>query len=974
MAENDIPGLLEAIKSDSRLGSEVVHHELLPGQEARFLDPFEPWPDPVARVLSGLGIHRLYSHQARALDAIRAGGHTVVATPTASGKSLIYNLPVLERFALDPCSRSLYLFPLKALAQDQQRALQGLLRHWPGDPAPSCGVYDGDTPRAERARIRSAPPTVLMSNPEMLHLSILAHHQGWRELLANLAYVVVDEVHTYRGVMGSNMAWVFRRLLRLCSYYGARPTFIFCSATIGNPAELAARLTGLDVGEVTESGAPRGQRHMLFLNPASGAASCVQSVLRQALPRELRTIVYSQSRKMTELIALWAAERSGELGRRISAYRSGFLPRERREIEAKLSRGDLLAVISTSALELGIDIGALDLCVLLGYPGSVMATWQRGGRVGRQNQDSAVVLVGNEDSLDQYFMNNPGELFRIEPEKAVINPQNPVLMRRHLQCAAADLPLEAGEPLASSDAARETLRSLIREQLLITGPGGDRYFAAKDRVHLDVDLRGSGRQMDIVDERSNRCIGSVDTYRAHRETHPGAVYLHRGRTYIVTGFHPEQGLVYARAEDVDYFTRVRTDKQTEILETRAGRTHGAARFSFGRIRVTERVTGYEHRLVRGQKLLTVVPLDLEPLVFETEGLWLEIPRQAREEAERFRLHFMGGIHALEHAMIGIMPLLVLADRNDLGGISQPAHPQLSAPAVFVYDGIPGGVGLSGQAFQAAGELLRRTREAIASCKCELGCPACVHSPKCGSGNRPLDKGAALLLLDALLQGSQPDPAGDREGSGQQAPGGLRESDTAEAPLPPSGGESSGKARPETVQRYGVLDLETQRSAREVGGWHRADRMGVSCAVLFDGEKGDFLVYRESELHSLVQRLRGLDLVVGFNLHRFDYRVLAPYSDFAFQELPTLDILAYVHRRLGYRLSLDNLAGATLGVCKTGSGTQALQWWKQGQTQLIADYCREDVRLTRDLFRFGRSNGYLLFRNKARSLVRLPVQW
>jgi DEAD/DEAH box helicase domain-containing protein len=974
MTQHDIADLVRALTSDPRLGRDVVHHELLPGQEASYRSPSEAWPQQIDRVLEGLGIHRLYAHQARALDAVRAGSHTVVATPTASGKSLIYNLPVLERFALDSSSRSLYLFPLKALAQDQQRGFRDLLTHWPGRPVPSCAVYDGDTPRGQRSRIRSSPPTVLMSNPEMLHLSVLAYHHAWRTLLANLDYVVVDEVHTYRGVMGSNMAWVFRRLLRLCSFYGARPTFIFCSATIGNPAELASRLTGLEVGEITESGAPRGRRHMLFMNPGSGAASsCAQSILQQALPRELRTIVYSQSRKMTELLALWAAKKSGELGRRISAYRSGFLPRERREIETKLSRGDLLAVISTSALELGIDIGALDLCVLLGYPGSIMAAWQRGGRVGRQSQDSAIVLIGHEDSLDQYFMHNPQEFFRIPPEKAVINPENPVIMRRHLQCAAADLPLDPAEPLAGSGPVREALESLQREGLLVANGGGDRYFAANRAVHLEVELRGAGRQMDIVDERTGRTIGSVDIYRAHRETHPGAVYLHRGTTYIVTGFRPEEGVICARAEGVDYFTRVRTEKHTEILETRFSRTVGSARLSLGRIRVTERVTGYEHRLARGQKLLTVVPLELEPLVFETQGFWLQIPQQAQEEAERCRLHFMGGIHALEHAMIGIMPLLVLTDRNDLGGISQPAHPQLSGAAVFVYDGIPGGVGLAEQAFPIADELLHRTREAIVSCECELGCPACVHSPKCGSGNRPLDKRAALLLLDAISRGMQrrPSPEGrQRPGAGQAA----GESSAATVPLQPKPAGPPRTGRAGEVTRYGVLDLETQRSASEVGGWHRADRMGVSCAVLFDGEEGEYCVYRETELASLIRRLRELDLVVGFNLVRFDYRVLAPYSDVALDGLPTLDILLEIHRRLGYRLSLDNLAGATLGARKTGSGMQALEWWRQGEIDRIAEYCRADVRLTRDLFRFGRGNGYLLFRNKASRLVRLPVQW
>ncbi|MFP4516837.1 MAG: DEAD/DEAH box helicase [Desulfovibrionales bacterium] len=1000
-----LDALLQSLHTSPFFRPQLVYHKLVPGREAEFGSPEVPWPLPVLDVMQSLGIPALFAHQARAVDAVRAGRHTVVATPTASGKTLVYTLPILERFLENPQSRALYLSPLKALAQDQHRGFQKLVGSHAAFAAVQAAIYDGDTAANHRKKIRDTPPHLLLSNPEMLHLSILPYHQSWAPFLQNLSFVVVDEVHTYRGVMGSHMAWVFRRLLRLCRYYGSSPTFVFSSAIIGNPGELAGAITGLDVETITRTGAPSGGRHFFFLNPLDGAAQTTVTLLLSALAKGIRTIVYTGSRKMTELISMWCAQRLGPLKNKVSAYRAGFLPEERRLVEARLASGELLGVISTSALELGIDIGALDLCILVGYPGSVMATLQRGGRVGRSRRDCAVIMVGQEDALDQYFMNNPTEFFSMEPESAVINPDNPVIMRRHLECAAADLPLKVAEPLLQPQIVRAELARLVNSGRVLKSAAGDEYCSARKYPQRDVDLRGAGRRLTIFDTKTREHIGEIDLFRSFSETHPGAVYLHRGQTYVVDALEPETGSVFAHKDKVHYFTRARQEKETEILEVTARRPVHGTFVSCGRIRVTARVTGYEKRLVKGQRLLAVVPLDLPPLTFETFGLWIEVPDPVRIDLEQRYMHFMGGIHAVEHAAIGILPLLILTDRNDLGGISTPMHHQAGSAAVFIYDGMPGGVGLTMQAFERAEELLSRTLQVILRCPCETGCPSCVHSPKCGSGNRPIDKSAAAAVLTLLLEGNfdpapapliqtMQDPAHQVSGKPQPRvdaaedldgfpdrprtmPGRIEPGDSAGSPdqdpcVPAE--EFLPDAKPGGPLRYAVLDLETCRSAAEVGGWHNASQMGVSCVVLFDSAGNRFLEFRGDEIPALVGHLVEFDLVVGFNISRFDYAVLSGCSRFDFHSLPTLDMLAEVRRRLGYPLSLDHLARHTLNAAKSGNGLQALAWWKQGRIEEIIAYCRQDVSLTRDLYLYGRKNGHLLFQNKAKSLVRCPVNW
>jgi DEAD/DEAH box helicase domain-containing protein len=954
----DINEYVSALLLSPRLGNQVVFRKLLPSGNASWTKPKQPWPDDIRKILNHLNVEHLYRHQADAVDAIRSGKNIVAATPTASGKSLIYNLPVIENILGDPTARALYIFPLKALAQDQLRAFKQMTSVC-RKIKPTATIYDGDTSQFKRKTIKNNPPNIIMTNPEMLHLSFLAYHHGWKGFFPFLKYIIIDEIHTYRGVMGSHMAQVFRRLLRICKNYGAKPVFILSSATISNPGQLARQLTGLEFSTITKSGAPCGKRHLLFINPIESPSHTAILLLKAALHRGLRTIVYTQSRKLAELIAVWAGSRSGRFAQRISAYRAGFLPEERREIEARLTSGDLLAVISTSALELGIDIGDLDLCLLVGYPGSVAATWQRAGRAGRNGQDSAMVLIAGEDALDQYFMRNPEDFLQREPEAAVINPYNPAILQSQLLCAAAELPLNTSESYICESPVKKVIAKLENTGELVRSADGSELFSRQKMPHRYVNLRGSGARYSIISARTGKNKGEIDMFRAFKETHPGAVYLHQGESYIVNHLDIETQTVKVTKANVNYYTRVRGNKETEILEVHKEKQVLGATISLGRLKVTEQVTGYEKWSTHGKRKLNIIPLSLPPLTFETEGIWIKIPPPVQRRAETKQLHFMGGIHAIEHAAIGIFPLLIMTDRNDMGGISTSFHHQVGCAAVFVYDANTGGAGLCRQAYLKADSLVKYTLKTIDTCPCETGCPSCVHSPKCGSGNRPIDKEAAVWILNKLVNSKEKMPMNAPE---IQV---TTQASIAENPIAQINTDNL---------HYGVFDLETQRSFQDVGGWHKADKMGISCVVLYDSHKDEYLEFLENRVPDFVEHLQKLPLVVGFNINRFDYLVLKGYTDFDFTKLNNLDILEHVQRRLNYRLSLDHLARVTLGTEKSANGLLALQWWKEGRIKEIVNYCTQDVQLTHQLFLFGKKHQYLLFENKLGKKVRLPVFW
>jgi DEAD/DEAH box helicase domain-containing protein len=680
--------------------------------------------------------------------------------------------------------------------------------------------------------------------------------------------------------------------------------------------------------------------------------------LKAALHRRLRTIIYTRSRKLTELITVWAAEQSEDYAERISAYRAGFLPEERREIETRLSNGDLLAVISTSALELGIDIGDLDLCILVGYPGSVVSTWQRGGRVGRSGQDSALILIAGEDALDQFFMRNPEDFIHRPPESAVVNPYNTHILAKHLECAAAELPLQSGEPMINDNNAVPTVECLESTGELLRSADGGMLYSKRKIPHRYVNIRGSGNPFQIISRATGENRGEIDEFRAFRETHPGAIYLHRGDTFIVDSLDLDSRTIKVSSANVDYYTQVRGQKETKILETFARKPAWGVMAHVGRLKVTDQVTEYEIRRIHGKNVINKIALDLPPQVFETEGMWFQIPRTIYDAVESKGLDFMGGIHAMEHAAIGIFPLLVMADRNDLGGLATLYHPQLKSSVVFIYDGIPGGAGLNREAFERADRLLDNTLKVIQGCGCESGCPSCVQSPKCGSGNRPIDKTAAVDILEQLRHTAKPHAPqnNDKTYQNHAAP--------------------QSRTHQKALQNlhYGVFDLETQRSAAEVGGWHRADLMKISCAVLYDSKEDCYIDFLENQIPRFVEYLQTFDLVIGFNIKRFDYQVLKGYTDFDFTKLANLDILEEVKKHLGFRLSLDHLASATLGTSKSADGLQALRWWQQGKILEIIAYCRQDVKITRDLYRYGSQNKYLLYTNKDQQTLRVPVGW
>ncbi len=971
MTHSAVGAYIQALLA-SPFGAQVTHHRILPAKNAELSSPQRPLSPAVQKLLQHKGVHNLYSHQAHAVDVLRSGRAVVVATPTASGKSLVYTLPVLESFLQDAEARALYIFPLKALSQDQKNTFEDFTAPWPKEARPSIAIYDGDTSAHFRRKLRLNPPQVLITTPEMLHLGIVAHHEKWSTFFAGLTHIVVDEAHTYRGVLGAHMAQLFQRVQRIAARYGARPNFTLCTATVGNGQELAQNLLGEghDPKLIDKSGAPQGPRHFTFLNPLDSPSIAAIGLLKAALARDLRTIVYCRSRRMTELLALWVTQHGQQWQGKISAYRAGFLPEERRQIEEKMHSGELKAIISTSALELGIDIGSLDVCILVGYPGTIMSTLQRGGRVGRAQQESAVILVAGEDALDQYIVRHPQEFFTRPAEKAVINIYNSTILEKHLCCAAAESPLRPQDKditWLSSSAAKQALHDLCCQGALLQSADGLEYLCARKRPQRHVDLRGQegmGGQYSIEDNEG-AIIGSVDAIRALKENHPGAIYLHRGQSYEIISLDQITKRIVAKPAKRAWFTRVRTQKHTDILEVKAYKDlyeAGGVQVAYGRLRITEHITGYEKRSIKGNKLLSIIPLQFDPLVFETIGLWISIPDSLRRTLEDEYIHFMGAIHALEHVAIGMLPLQVMADRNDFGGISTPMHPDLALPAVFIYDALPGGAGLCEAAYHDASALFDASYKAMEQCQCQDGCPSCVHSPKCGSGNRPLSKIGALQLLELIMKKKINDnqhilPLLALQDKLHQKPSTLQNADTKTPP-----------------QRYMVVDVETRRSAAEVGGWHKAADMGVSIAVLYDSFDKSYTHYTQDALGAMFARMKEAELIIGFNIARFDYTVLQSFSPYRLQNLPTLDLLEKVKNTLNYRVSLDNIASATLGTQKSADGLQALAWWKEGRLDLIGQYCQKDVEITMLVYEYGLEHGHVLFTNKAKQKVRLPVNF
>ncbi len=950
---------LRTIKNHPDFGPAYLYYRYIPPSEALYGPDTELGPE-LSRVLRKNGIQRLYTHQTEALNYIRRGENVIVATPTASGKSLIYNLAVLERLLRHEKGKALYVFPLKALEQDQLKNLKAFVKGIENRKI-SADIYDGDTSPYKRKKMRSHVPDILFTNPDMLHQGILAYHENWKDLFENLSFLILDEVHTYRGIFGSHMNQIIRRLKRICDLYGSDPRFILLSATVNNPEEFGQSLLQEKISVVDASGSPKSGQYFLFLNPEASPNFSAARLFAHSVQSGFRTIAFTQSRKVTELIHIWTSQLSPALREKISSYRAGFMPEERREIEKRLAKGDLLGVVSTSALEMGIDIGYLDVCILVGYPGTIINTWQRGGRVGRSGRESMIILVAKPDALDQYFMRHPDDLFDRSYEAAILDPNNPYVVKAHLPCAADEAPVTLKDGRFWPENLSLHLEKLeIEGALTRTVDGNPTWYPTRSRPHRMVNIRSAGESYTIFEKATGQAIGTVDGVRAFKECHPGAVYLHRARQYLVDLLDLEKKDIIVRESDLKYFTRVRTEKETEIIRVDRSRPEGQFIVREGLVKVTERVTGFEKRALPGQELMGVFPLELPQQTFETVGFWVEIEQSINRLAEERGLHLMGGIHAIEHGAIGIFPLFALCDRNDIGGICYTYHPQIQKSAIFIYDGYPGGVGLAQRGFEVVLDLFEKTLDHIRNCGCEEGCPSCIHSPKCGSGNKPLDKKAAVTILEFLL--------------GRIPMGQFYDQNIDQEPCPePAMGHRSHKDRMEPRIIY--FDLETQKLAQEVGGWQNTHLMRVSVAVIFDSLENKFFTFAEDGVEDLIHSLSKADLVVGFNVKRFDYRVLSAYTGKDLRDLPTFDILEDIYQRLGFRLGLDHLAKETIDRGKSADGLQAVEWFRQGEMEKLTDYCCQDVAATRDLFMYGLEKGHLIYRTKKDDRrVRLLLDW
>lgn len=758
----EVPDFIESLERDRIFKLQIAEYRYIPPVKPRYMRL--DLSDRLRDVLKGRGIELFYSHQVEGIDLIREGENVVVMTPTASGKSLIYNIPVLESIIENPEHRALYIFPLKGLEQDQVKNLNELFTALnpksqipnpkisnPHKVTPLCfgEVYDGDTTAYRRKKIREAIPNVIFTNPDMLHLAINPFHKKWEAFFKNLRFVVIDEIHTYRGIFGSNVAHVMRRLRRICKYWGSNPQFIATSATIANPVQLAEELTGLPFKVVAESGAPQAGRHFIFINPIDSPYTEATRLFLGCLNAGLRTILFTKARKITELIYSWTINHAPEFEGKVSPYRAGFLPKERREIEQRLFSGELLGVISTSALELGVDIGGLDCCILCGYPGSISSTWQRAGRVGRHGQESIVVMIAIPDALDQYFMHHPEAFFKKSHEAAVIDPENRNILKRHIPCASSEVYLREDDGVYDVKKLMPLIDELIEEGVMNPGKRGDIWFSKRKMPQRDVGIRAIGEPFNIVDE-SGKAIGELNGVRVFREAFPGAIYLHRGRQYRIIGLDLEKRKAICREVDVNYYTQALSKEETEVIEEKEIKLYKNFSVNWGRLKTTQKITGYEKKRIFDRARLSRHNLDMPEYVFETEGLWIKIDRAIQSFIESDGFDLAGTLHAVEHTAIACIPLFALCDRRDIGGLSYTFYPAFGQPAIFIYDGYEGGIGLTKRAIEVIKDWLMATLRVIEECHCEDGCPSCVQDPQCGSANQPLDKEGARHLLRRWL--------------------------------------------------------------------------------------------------------------------------------------------------------------------------------------------------------------------------------
>ena len=749
-----VADFLDLIAENPRFSRYISHIQRIDAREALYQDLETSLPVLVESYLCKSGI-RLYSHQADAIDAVASGRDVILCTPTASGKTLSFLLPLCKMRAENPDATALAIYPAKALTRDQL-ATARMLGEATGIPLHPA-IYDGDTPRHDRPAIRSNAGFVL-TNPYEIHHILPWHHQ-WSSFFSRLRYIIIDEAHQYRGVFGSHMALLMRRLLRICAHYGSHPVFFLSSATLANPDHFAHELTGRTFQVISESGAPTGVRYFVLYNPyisnlgEKSVYTESATLLASLVEADLQTLCFTGSRRMTEVVTTWAKERLIEGGtdktNKIAAYRAGYLPEERRAIEHQLKSGTLKGIVSTNALELGIDIGSLDAVIMTGYPGTMMSTWQQTGRAGRGTGPSLAVLVSFQNPLDQYFMDHPDEFFGKSHEHAIITTSNPYILSGQILCAAAELPIDPERDIAwFGTGLPDHLTSLTEARVLTRTARGFVYSGRKRAVEL-VSLSGIGETWTV--EVRGRVLETVDLGQACREAHEGAVIIHQGEKYLVSRWDHEHHRILAENAEVDYYTRPNQMTSVTIIRELYSKVIPGATLHLGEVSVSEQYNGYR-KIIR-QTTISNEPLSLPPITFTTMALWMLFESETISRISDANVDLPGALHGAEHALIAMTPFFVLCDRWDLGGLSTALDHQTGAATIYIYDGYEGGVGLAERAYDLFPDICRIAAEMVETCRCKTGCPACIHSPKCGNDNQPLDKAGTILLLNSMKQRS-----------------------------------------------------------------------------------------------------------------------------------------------------------------------------------------------------------------------------
>ncbi len=752
---------IDAFKNDVRFRDYIAHVETIPAKKASF-KKIPDLNDKIVDYLDSKEI-KLYEHQAETYEAIKRDENVILTTNTASGKTLAFNLPIMDTLIDDEKATALYIYPAKALSNDQLNVLKELESDLGIKTNPR--TYDGDTPKSQRYGIRQKS-RVILTNPYQLHLILSWHHQ-WERFYRNLKYIVIDEAHYYRGVFGSNVAFLIRRLKRIANFYGSDPKFILSSATLANPLELANKLTGEEFTLVDNDTSPSGEKDFILFNPFKNYRNSAKSsapsihvvtadIFRYLMLKNIQTLCFTVSRKITELIAMWSKKDAkltdGKLDNtRIAAYRAGYRPEERREIEDGLKSGKYLGVTCTNALELGIDIGSLDAVIISGFPGTMMSTWQQSGRAGRSNQKSLAILLAFENQLDQYYMNNPKAFFSKPQEKAIIDLTNPILQEAHLLCAANELPLKKGEAMQYFNISDEVLDNLVRKDYLYLSRVGNYTYKYDDNPAFDHSLdQISSEEFKIMS--NGRLLETMERSQVYREAHEGAILINKGETYTVDNVNLKSGYVNVSKKNVDYHTMVLNDTDVNVVSKEFKKQYGDLTIHFGELNVKKDY--YKYKKMQHSRVLGMYSLDLPPLKFKTKGLWFTIPKSVKDTLKDLYPDddevFEGGLHGAEHALIGLFPLQVMCDRFDIGGMSTAYHKDTEDATIFIYDGYEGGIGICEKAVDVFVELLESTLDLIKGCKCRNGCPSCIYSPKCGNDNKPLHKNATEYILQYML--------------------------------------------------------------------------------------------------------------------------------------------------------------------------------------------------------------------------------